>query len=95
MHLIAVQCDIVSIRALTRRATRRHLQLREGREGFNSCPHAEGNMTVCCSAECSKSFNSCPHAEGNGKVEQRRKGVAGFNSCPHAEGNTSRLFCVL
>ena len=33
----------VSIRALTRRATRSQNMLASSRERFNSCPHAEGN----------------------------------------------------
>ena len=79
--------NIVSIRALARRATREgHGRERQGHR-FNSCPRAEGNLFAALEFVELFSFNSCPRAEGNSTGLITRKRLVCFNSCPRAEGN--------
>ena len=56
--------DIVSIRALARRATSKSSRF-WGAGSFNSCPRAEGNARPPNLSHRCMCFNSCPRAEGN------------------------------
>ena len=98
----------VSIRALTRRATGRLLKDTERLSCFNSCPHAEGNVerskadffrnvsiraltrraTRCsCGALFGILFQFVPSRGGQPRKIVKEESSMGFNSCPHAEGN--------
>ena len=82
--------ELVSIRALARRATSSGQHTRHTGTSFNSCPRAEGNHPVRRLRICGCCFNSCPRAEGNPGNRKNPRGCACFNSCPRAEGNQIR-----
>ena len=82
--------SLVSIHALTRRATLPLLFISLLQYCFNPRPHAEGDHLVFDWTDHSTGFNPRPHAEGDRCCTALRPVCSSFNPRPHAEGDSIR-----